>query len=95
MNVPRPYDATTMKTNGTPKRTGYFLTVWFNEPCFTGLRRENGNSWDFYESVVVVEDWPKVPNLSLHSLECRLWHMHVSQKHRCEFAKNNTQLVKM
>ena len=36
---------------------------------------------------MVVEDWPKVPNLSLHSLECRLWHMHVLQKHRCEFAK--------
>ena len=32
MNVVSPNDAATIKrTNGTPNRLGFFLTIWFNE----------------------------------------------------------------
>jgi len=48
----RPYDAATMRrTNGTLKRAGYFLTVWFNELFFTSLEGSTAATWDFYKSV--------------------------------------------
>ena len=39
MNVVSPNDAATIRrTNGTPNRLGFFLTIWFNELCGRALR---------------------------------------------------------
>lgn len=72
----RPKGAITIRTNETPKRAGYFLTVCAMGYEFHRSRREHGNPWDFSESVVVgnCRQWRKVRNLSLHSFECVCMH---------------------
>ena len=44
------------RTNGTPKRAGYLLTVWFNELGFTGLEGNTAILWISTSPLVVVDD---------------------------------------